>query len=30
MEKMKALKVMLRFWNIETFGIVEERKKQPL
>ena len=30
MEKMKALKVMLRSWNKETFGIVEERKKQAL
>ena len=30
MEKMKAPKVMLRSWNKETFGIVEERKKQAL
>ena len=30
MEKMKALKAMLRSSNKKTFGIVEERKKEAL
>ena len=30
MERLKALKVELKSWNIEVFGRVEERKKAAM